>query len=64
MLGYLLNGVSFPDTRIRQCLLRMTDELRDHLHTSCFARPIRKRTGSKTEKSLVSDFGFNNFMTD
>lgn len=38
--------------RIRQCLLQMTDELGGHLHTSCFARLIRRRSGSETEKSL------------
>lgn len=61
---YLHNSVPFPATWIRRRLLQMTDELGDHLHTSCFARPIRKKTGSKIEKSLVSDFGFNNFMRD
>lgn len=30
----------------------MTDMLGDHLHTSCLARLIRRKRGSKTEKSL------------
>lgn len=31
----------------------MTDELGDHLHTSCFARLIGRGSGSETEKSLA-----------
>lgn len=43
---------------IRQSLLQMTDELQDHLHTSCCARLIRRKTDGKAEKSLQDFFFF------
>lgn len=44
---------------IRQSLLQMTDELQDHLHTSCCARLIRRKTDGKAEKSLQDFFFFD-----
>lgn len=41
----------------------MTDELGDHLHTSCFARLIRRKSGEQDrEIPTAQDFGLNNFM--